>query len=167
MKRVLIPAIVVTLALILAACSGSTGPAAPAASASSSITSPTAPAASASDNAASSAANLTQTNDEAAVMVRVTPLNLGDPSAATLDFEIALDTHSVDLDAYDLKVLSLLRDEAGKSYQPAQVENKGSGHHREITIIFSKPAPGTKKLELLIKDIAGVKERSFRWDLSQ
>ncbi len=30
-----------------------------------------------------------------------------------------------------------------------------------------KVAPETKELELVLKDIAGVKERSFRWKLSQ
>jgi hypothetical protein len=48
--------------------------------------------------------------------------------------------------------------------QPS-VENKGSGHHREITVSFAKVATGTKRVELVIKDIAGVKERIFRWDL--
>ena len=80
-------------------------------------------------------------------------------------FEISLDTHSVDLDSYDLKALSSLRDDAGKVYQPTKVENKGSGHHRQLVLVFPKPAPGNKRLELVIKDIAGVKERSFVWDL--
>jgi hypothetical protein len=80
-------------------------------------------------------------------------------------FEVVLDTHSVNLDAYDLKALSLLRDDSGKTYQPVRVENKGSGHHREIAIVFPKVSPPAKRLELVIKDIAGIKERSFSWDL--
>ena len=44
-------------------------------------------------------------------------------------------------------------------------ENKGSGHHRELTLIFPKVAPEAKRLEIVIKDVAGVKERGFRWNL--
>jgi len=95
--------------------------------------------------------------------VKVTYLNPEAKDEAR--FQVMLDTHSVDLDSYDLKVLSLLRDETGKEYQPAQIENKGGGHHREVVLSFPKPPPGNKRLELVTKGIAGVKERVFRWDL--
>lgn len=78
-------------------------------------------------------------------------------------FQMTLNTHSANLDSFDAKTSSVLRDETGKEYQPSKVENKGSGHHRELVVIF--PKPGGKKLELLVKDVAGVKEWSFRWDL--
>ena len=78
---------------------------------------------------------------------------------------MVLDAHSVNLDGYELKTLSLVRDEMGKEYQPTGVENKGSGHHRETVLSFPKGSPEAKRLELVIKDIAGVKERTFRWDL--
>jgi hypothetical protein len=45
------------------------------------------------------------------------------------------------------------------------VENKGGGHHRETFVSFPKLSPGTKRMELVIKDIAGVKERTFVWNL--
>ncbi|HWP58466.1 MAG TPA: hypothetical protein VNL14_11300 [Candidatus Acidoferrales bacterium] len=80
-------------------------------------------------------------------------------------FQVVLDTHSVDLDGYDLKTLTLLRDDKGKDYFPSRAENKGGGHHREITLIFPKVAPEARRLELVIKDIAGVKERIFGWNL--
>ena len=63
------------------------------------------------------------------------------------------------------KALSPLRDDAGKVYQPNRIENKGSGHHRQLVLVFPQATQGSKRLELLIKDIAGVKERSFVWDL--
>ena len=109
------------------------------------------------------APGLTRTNSGGGVTAKVTYLNPGGPEGPR--FQVVLDTHSVDLDAFDLKNLSLLRDEAGKTYQPTQMENKGAGHHREVTLAFPKSASGAKRLELVIKDIAGVKERSFRWDL--
>jgi hypothetical protein len=117
----------------------------------------------AAESLAAAAASLTRTHSGGGVTTKVTYLNPEVTNEAR--FQVVLDTHSVDLDGYDLKNLSLLRDNAGKSYEPAQVENKGSGHHREIILTFPKAAPGRKRLELVIKDIAGVKERSFIWDL--
>ena len=106
---------------------------------------------------------LTRTHSGGGVTVKVTYLN--PQGTDDTRFQVALDTHSVNLDGYDLKNLSLLRDDAGQSYQATKVENKGSGHHREITLIFPKPSDGTKRFELVIQDIAKVKERSFSWDL--
>lgn len=106
---------------------------------------------------------LTRSHSGGGVTVKVTYLQAEGKEAAR--FQVVLDTHSVDLDVFDLKTLSLLRDEAGKTYEPTRVENKGSGHHREIVLSFPRPGPETKRLELVIKDIAGVKERTFRWDL--
>ena len=111
---------------------------------------------------AAASSGLTRTNTGGGVTVKVTYLNPQETADAR--FDIALDTHSVNLDAYDLKALSLLRDEVGKDYQPTHVENKGSGHHRQITLVFPKPSAEAKKLELVIKDMTGVKERIFRWD---
>src|SRR5262249_19740168 len=105
---------------------------------------------------------LTRTHSGGGVTVKVTYLNPQGTEDAR--FEISLDTHSVDLDSYNLKALSSLRDSTGKTYQPTKVENKGSGHHRQFVLVFPKPASGSSRLELVIKDIAGVKERSFVWD---
>ena len=115
--------------------------------------------------AQSSAVNpaLTRIHSGGGVTAKVTYLN--PEGTEDTRFEISLDTHSVNLDNYDLKALSLLRDDAGKVYQPNRIENKGSGHHRQLVLVFPKATQGSKRLELLIKDIAGVKERSFVWDL--
>jgi hypothetical protein len=80
-------------------------------------------------------------------------------------FQLVLDTHSVNLDAYDLKSIAVLRDDTGKSYVPTAAENKGSGHHRETVVTFPKLSPGAKRIELVIKDVAGVNERTFAWKL--
>ena len=109
------------------------------------------------------AAGATQTVSGGGVTAKATYLNPG--SNDNLLFQVVLDTHSVGLDGYDLKSITVLRDDTGKSYLPAGAENKGSGHHREITLSFPKVSPEAKRLEIVIKDIAGVKERSFRWDL--
>jgi len=114
------------------------------------------------EGSAASAPGQTRTHSGGGVTVKVTYLN---PQAADgARFEVVLDTHSANLDAYDLKALSILRDEAGKGYEATQAEDKGSGHHRQITLVFPKPPSGIKRLDLLIRDIAGVKERVFRWE---
>lgn len=106
-------------------------------------------------------ASLIRTHSEGGVTIEMTYLNPGVVDDAR--FQMILNTHSVNLDSFDARTSSVLRDETGKEYQPSKVENKGSGHHRELVVIF--PKPGGKKLELVVKDVAGVKERSFRWDL--
>ncbi len=110
-----------------------------------------------------SAPNTTQTNSGGGVMVKVTLLD--SKASDELRFQVALDTHSVNLDNYDLKSLVSLRDNTGKLSPPTAVENKGSGHHRQATLSFPKPPNGVKRFELVVKDIAGIKERIFRWDL--
>jgi hypothetical protein len=103
----------------------------------------------------------TQTISGGAVTVAVTyvnPRNNENPR-----FQVALNTHSVALDSYDFKTLALLRDGTGKTYSPTKVENKGGGHHRQVSLTFPKISPDGKRIELAIKDVAGVKERIFRW----
>lgn len=105
----------------------------------------------------------TQTVSGGGVTVAVTyvsPSNNESPR-----FQVALNTHSVGLDSYDFKTLALLQDGTGKTYSPTKVENKGGGHHREVTLTFPKISPEAKRIEIVIKDIAGVKERTFRWNL--
>jgi hypothetical protein len=80
-------------------------------------------------------------------------------------FEVVLDTHTANLEGYDLKQLAMLRDETGKTYEPVRIENKGSDHHREVIASFPKLASGATQFELVVKGIAGIKERTFRWDL--
>lgn len=109
------------------------------------------------------AAPATRTNSGGGVTVKVTRLD--SKATGDLRFQVVLDTHSVDLDAYDLKKLGFLRDRAGKVYQPTGVENKGSGHHRSAIVTFARPARDIKQVDLVIKDIGGVKERVFQWAL--
>ena len=83
-----------------------------------------------------------------------------------LRIEISIDTHTVDLDGYDLQKLARLRDAGGKTYEPVKVEAKGSGHHRSAEIYFPRPPDGAQQVEIVIKDIAGVKERVLRFHIS-
>lgn len=62
------------------------------------------------------------------------------------------------------KVIATLRDGSGKTYPVEAVEKAaGSGHHREAVLRFAKVSAETKTIELIVKDVAGVKERTFRW----
>jgi hypothetical protein len=103
----------------------------------------------------------TQTASGGGVIVKVSYLN--PRSNEDPRFRVVLDTHSVGLDGYDLKSLAVLRTGTGKDYLPTAVENKGSGHHREVVLTFPKVGLEAKHLEVTIKDVAGVKERTFRW----
>ena len=106
------------------------------------------------------AAEKTQTVSGGGVTVKVTYLSQTEHESR---FAVALDTHSVNLDSYNLRDLSILRDDTGILLQPTSVENKGSGHHREVLLTFPRPSTRRQWLELVIKDIAGEKERTFRW----
>lgn len=79
-------------------------------------------------------------------------------------FQVVLDTHSVNLDGYRFEEIVRLRDGRGGDMPPAGVEGaKGSGHHREATVRFAWPDPRPTSLELVVKGVAGVAERVFRW----
>ena len=145
------------LGLILAACS-------------SPIVSTPAPVSNSSTSVAPAAApaseNLTQTNDQAMVTVAVTPLNLSDKSAATLDFDIALNTHSVDL-GYDLTQIATLSNNAGEQVQPTKWNGPtGGGHHRAGTLSFPQLKQRGQSLTLTLRGIADVPERTFTWKVN-
>lgn len=90
---------------------------------------------------------------------------------AGLVFQVAMDTHSVNLDGYDLKALAVLRTDAGVELRPSGWDAPPGGHHRSGTLTFpaqtpdGKPvlAPGVGGLTLILRDIAGVPERTFQW----
>ncbi len=149
MKKRLASGLFVLLGLVLAACSS----AAPATNA---------PASNA--PVPVSSADLTQTKEEAAVTVKVTPLNLQDGSAGTLDFEITLDTHSVDL-SYDLTAIATLSSNAGEEAKPAKWDGPGGGgHHMSGTLSFPQMKDRGKSLTLILRGIADVPERTFVWN---
>ena len=57
-------------------------------------------------------------------------------------------------------------DDKGNIYQPKMWEGPGpGGHHREGVLVFSPIEPAPKYVELRIKNIGGIAERLFRWDV--
>ncbi len=115
---------------------------------------------------AQDAAGLTRTDRTGPVTVEVTPLP---PMAAgePLKLKVVLDTHSVNLDAIALERVVVVRSGAG-AVAPVAVESaQGSGHHREALLVYpgSVLAGGAAALEVVVKEVGGVPERRFRWDL--
>ncbi len=84
-------------------------------------------------------------------------------------FDVAINTHSVDVDQYDLGELAVLRDDTGNEYHPVSWDSALGGHHRQGTLIFPLPdsvSQGKSKyVEMVIRDVAGIKERVLKWEL--
>lgn len=103
-----------------------------------------------------------QEAEAASVTVKVTYKNPFDKAAPV--FKIVFDTHSVSLDEYEFEDVSTLRF-GGKTYSASLVSGEGSGHHREAEVEFKgADASMSGYLELVVKGVAGVEERVFRFE---
>ncbi len=119
--------------------------------------------------AAALPAGATQTNEGGQVTIAATWQGSGAPTV----FNIAMNTHAVALDSYDLKQFAVLRIDGGRELQPIGWEAPKGGHHRSGTLTFPVTdadgtpliASGSRTIELVIRDVAGVPERSFRWTI--
>ncbi len=77
-------------------------------------------------------------------------------------FLVSMNTHSVDLAGYDMAKISELR-VAGRTYAPLRWESTSDdNHHRSGALIFTK-VDLSLPAELVIKAVAGVPVRTFRW----
>jgi hypothetical protein len=93
------------------------------------------------------------------------------PSDTGLVFSMVLDTHSVDLDQYDLRLLASLRTDHGVEIQPEVWDASKGGHHREGSLVFPRfgvdgaelIGPDAHHLELVIRQIGGVPETVIQW----
>jgi len=110
MKRFLIPTFLI-LTLILAACSAISIPLPPSTAAQDDPQ----PVPVSTDSSSPSNDSATRTDQQGAVVMEVIPLNLGAP-ADTLDFDITMNTHSVDL-SMDLATLATLTTDTGVTVQ--------------------------------------------------
>jgi len=149
-------AILMAVALLLSACSGQLATLAPTAA-------PVQPTVAQATRPAIPPGDLTRTNDGGSVTFAIKPINLGS-GASNLDFEVDMNTHSVDL-GVDLKALSVLKTDAGVEIAPLAYQG-GSGHHMSARLSFpADKLAGAKKLTLVIRNLAGIPERTFSWDL--
>jgi hypothetical protein len=116
---------------------------------------------------ASSTDAVTQTNEGGQVTIAVA----WDRGQSAPVFNVAMNTHSVDLDAVDLSQVAVLRTDHGAEVRPTGWDAPKGGHHRSGTLTFPTTTPsgavvlgdGTGSFELLIRNVAGVPEREFRW----
>lgn len=103
-------------------------------------------------------------NDEGNVIVVVRPVDL--EPGKNPKFEIQFNTHSVDL-SFDVSQIVTLDDDKGNIFdQPLWNGSPAGGHHRSGTLIFQKTLQKTKFVELVIKNVAAIPERKFRWDIN-
>lgn len=84
-------------------------------------------------------------------------------------FAVAMGTHAVDLDGYDLRQLAVLRTDKGQELQPASWNAPTGGHHRSGMLIFPATfadgtaviGTNTRSIELIIRNVAGIAERTL------
>jgi hypothetical protein len=118
------------------------------------------------------ASALVRSAEAGGVTVTVLPLNLEATNATTLDFNVTVDTHTAALDQ-NLAVVSMLQPPMGGELASIQWNGPTGGHHVEGILSFPRTdtmgmaimGPGT--LTLILRNYAGVAERTFAWDLGQ
>lgn len=96
------------------------------------------------------------------VAVTLTPL----PAIGTpIKVKVSMDTHSVALDDIAFEEVVVLRTPAGPDLAPTAVEQvAGGGHHRQAVLVFP-PLAQAGELRIVVKNVGGVAERSFVWEL--
>ncbi len=106
-------------------------------------------------------------DDQGAVVVEIVPLNLNSPGG-TLDFSVALNTHSVDL-SMDLAALATLTTDTGHTVEAVAWDAQRGGHHVRGVLSFPSGIDG----EPLLKEASrititvlnlDVPERVFVWE---
>ena len=108
-------------------------------------------------------------DEQGAVSVAVTPVGLSE-DLATLDFEVSMDTHSVELDM-DLAALATLTMDNGRTVTATLWDAVPGGHH--VSGVLSFPATdgetavldGAAQLTLIIREVDAA-ERVFVWSLT-
>jgi hypothetical protein len=109
----------------------------------------------------------TQQDSQGFVEVAVKPLNLNSPEDV-LDFEVSLNTHSVDL-SMDLAALAILTADNGLSVAASSWDAPVGGHHVAGILSFPLHFESASLLEnashltLTIHDVDAA-ERTFEWD---
>lgn len=106
---------------------------------------------------------LTKRDQQGPVAVVVTLMPPATPGAP-IKAKIVLDTHSVALDAIALDQAVTMRTDGAEVAPTAVEQATGSGHHREAVLVFP-PAVQPGSVQIVVKNVGGVAERSFSWAL--
>ncbi len=89
-----------------------------------------------------------------------------DKTTDEIRFIVKLNTHSVDLDRYQLGSFAFLRFDDGKEYKSLGAMRQGTGHHVVETLRFKGPVPKRAgEMTLILRDLGGVAERTLQWKL--
>jgi len=171
MKRILLPALLI-LSLVLAACSATSTPPPPSTAAQDdpqpASVSTQSPDAVSGESSSPSNDSATRIDQQGAIIVEVTPLNLDMPDNS-LEFDILMDTHSIDL-SMDLAMLATLATDTGLTTQATLWDAPLGGHHVEGKLIFPATKDGKSilegatKLTLTIINV-DAPSRVFEWEL--
>jgi len=157
MRRFILP-ILLTLTLVLAACSAASTP----------LPSDVQPVSVSTEPAAPEIDSVTRSDQQGAIIIEVTPLNL-DSLTDTLEFDISMNTHSIDL-GMDLATLATLTTDTGITLQATLWDAPLGGHHVEGKLIFPAAEDGKSilegatKLTLTIVNVDAA-SRVFEWEL--
>lgn len=102
-------------------------------------------------------------NEEGQVKIEISPIKIA-PNLP-LEFNISLNTHSVELND-DLVKQSVLTDDKNNLYLPVSwTGQEPGGHHRSGILTFGPLTLQPKFINLIIKDIGEIPQRVFKWDL--
>ena len=107
---------------------------------------------------------------QGAVTILIKPINLDNPGQ-TLDFDVKMDTHSIDL-GMDISKLSTLSIDSGKTVEAVKWNAPMGGHHVEGTLSFPAIIDGMPLLEnseeitIRIIDV-DAPARIFKWNLTK
>lgn len=108
----------------------------------------------------------TKIDDQSSITIKVTPVIL-DKTSDPWKFDITFDTHSGSLDQDPLE-MAVLFDDKGVAHKPTAWEGqRPGGHHREGMLIFKAIKPAPTYVALKIKNVGGIPERSFTWNIKQ
>jgi hypothetical protein len=111
------------------------------------------------------AAAAQQTSNEGGVVVRVTPGRFA-PEAATWDFEVVFETHTVQLTG-DPAQFTVLLDPQKQAHAPLRWDGDPPGsHHRKGVLRFKPLRPAPASVTLKIRGVGGVPERAFTWPVA-
>ncbi|MDO8555316.1 MAG: hypothetical protein Q7R75_02010 [bacterium] len=103
-----------------------------------------------------------QTNSEGGLSISIQPVDFSFEKPVQL--EITFTTHQGDIDI-NLTNQALLIDERNNQLKPISWSGGNGGHHLRGILVFPSIPKENSKMTLVIKDIYGVKERTFLWSL--
>ena len=102
-------------------------------------------------------------NRENQVRVDVKPVELAPGQPAK--FEVRMKTHSETL-GEDMVAVSSLKDNTGRVYQATAWQGtEPGGHHRKGVLEFPALKDNSESITLIIRKIANVPERTFKWSV--